>query len=181
MSLITYTHLVELVDQGLVQKGTEDCVNPASVNIRLADEILVEDPHSHVGLVNLTKGQFPRLLKEKITEDKPYILYPQQFVLGSTIEYLDLPDDIAGQFCIRSSAARAGITNALAGWIDPGFQGNLTLEIANMFNHSATVLTPGMPLGQIYFLKGEPVPPHASYSNRGRYKGQLGVTPTKGL
>src|SRR6478609_7621114 len=83
----------------------------------------------------------------------PFVLHPGEFVLGSTYESVTLPDDIAARLEGKSSLGRLGLlTHSTAGFIDPGFEGNVTLELSN----TATLpiyLWPGMKIGQLCFFR----------------------------
>lgn len=91
-------------------------------------------------------------------------------ILASTWEYIKMPDDVAGAVFLKSSMARLGLDHALAGWVDPGFEGNLTLEL---HAHREVTLHAGQRVIQIvlYDLDQISMKPYA-----GRYKGQTGPT-----
>ena len=113
--------------------------------------------------------------------DEPFILHPGEFVLGSTYEVVTLPDDIAARVEGKSSLGRLGLlTHSTAGFIDPGFSGHVTLELANV----ATLpikLYPGMKIGQLCFfrLSSPAEHPYGSAKYGSRYQGQRGPTPSK--
>ena len=111
-----------------------------------------------------------------------YVLRPGDFALAHTREIFHLPDDIAIEYKLKSSLARAGLGHLLAGWGDPGWHGAaLTLELVNHLQVHDLILRPGMPIGQVVFWRGRAVPAHASYATRGQYNGDTTVTPSKGL
>ena len=113
--------------------------------------------------------------------DEPFILHPGEFVLGSTYEVVTLPDDIAARVEGKSSLGRLGLlTHATAGFVDPGFSGHVTLELANV----ATLpikLYPGMKIGQFCFfrLSSPSEHPYGSEKYGSRYQGQRGPTPSR--
>ena len=113
--------------------------------------------------------------------DDPFILHPGEFVLGSTYEVCTLPDDIAARVEGKSSLGRLGLlTHATAGFVDPGFSGHVTLELANV----ATLpikLYPGMKIGQFCFfrLSSPSAHPYGSAKYGSRYQGQRGPTPSR--
>jgi dCTP deaminase len=113
--------------------------------------------------------------------DEPFILHPGEFVLGSTYEVVTLPDDVAARVEGKSSLGRLGLlTHATAGFVDPGFSGHVTLELANV----ATLpikLYPGMKIGQFCFfrLSSPSEHPYGSEKYGSRYQGQRGPTPSR--
>ncbi len=115
------------------------------------------------------------------TGDEPFILHPGEFVLGSTLEEVTLPDDLAARVEGKSSLGRLGLlTHATAGFVDPGFRGHVTLELANV----ATLpikLYPGMKIGQLCFfrLSSPAEHPYGSAKYGSRYQGQRGPTPSR--
>jgi dCTP deaminase len=87
-----------------------------------------------------------------LVDDEPFVLHPGEFVLGRTIEIVEIPDDIVCRIEGKSSIGRLGlIVHATAGFVDPGFKGSLTLEITN-FNSVPIVLRPGLPIAQLSFM-----------------------------
>ena len=105
---------------------------------------------------------------------------PGEFCLAETQEIFHMPESVSGQFVLKSSRAREGYENLLAGWIDPGFgDARLTLELVNARRHWDLPLYPGMKIGQIVFFKMSSIPVN-SYSRVGRYNGDLKVTASKG-
>lgn len=106
-----------------------------------------------------------------------YALRPHEFVLGSTIEHISLPAHYAARVEGKSSIGRLGVqVHITAGFIDPGFSGQITLEIHNVAPWSV-MLHEGMPIAQIVF---EPVnPPQKDYSQTGHYQGQEGPTQSR--
>ncbi|MGQ9815605.1 MAG: dCTP deaminase, partial [Candidatus Roseilinea sp.] len=132
-------------------------------------------------LVWLARKQGPRLLKHNLM-DEPLYLKPGAFALAQTREVFNLPDYIACEFRLKSSGARAGLDQALAVWIDPGFNGSvLTLELRNNLQDHTLVLEYGMPIGQLIFWKGDPVPAEKSYRTIGQYNGDKEAQPSKGV
>ncbi len=86
-------------------------------------------------------------------DDDPFVLHPGEFVLGSTLEIVTLPDDLAGRLEGKSSLGRLGLlTHSTAGFIDPGFNGHITLELSNVANLPIT-LWPGMKIGQLCLFR----------------------------
>ena len=110
----------------------EELLNPASLDLRLGDYLMVESIYS------------PELVRINIadkTEDDPFMLQSGEFCLAETLELFNLPDDISCQFVLKSSRARDGLNHLLAGWCDPGWNGSkLTLELKNERLHHALPL-----------------------------------------
>src|SRR5918994_4433756 len=109
----------------------------------------------------------------EVAPDEAFILNPGEFVLGSTGEYVRLPHDLVARLEGKSSLGRLGLLiHSTAGYVDPGFEGHLTLELSNVANLPITIY-PGMAIGQISFLQMT-TPVDAPY--RGKYQGQRGPT-----
>lgn len=117
----------------------------------------------------------------EVQNDEPFILHPGEFVLGSTYEFVKLPEDIAARLEGKSSLGRLGLlTHSTAGFVDPGFQGHVTLELSNV----ATLpikLWPGMKIGQLCFfqLSSPSENPYGSAKYGSRYQGQRGPTASR--
>jgi dCTP deaminase len=162
MSTIVDFQIEALALSGLlVHPFRADQVNPASYDVRLADKILVETPEY---------GWVERGL--------PYLLEPGEFVLGSTQEWLNVPEDMEALFQLKSSRGREGYEHLLSGYIDPGFSGRVTLELVNVNRYNELPLFTGMLIGQIRFIKTD-APCRASYELKGHYQGDDTVQPSK--
>jgi dCTP deaminase len=117
----------------------------------------------------------------EVKEGEAFILHPGEFVLGSTLERVRLPDDIAARLEGKSSLGRLGLlTHSTAGFVDAGFDGHLTLELSNVANLPITIY-PGMKIGQIAFLRltTEAETPYGSERAGSKYQGQRGPTPSR--
>ncbi len=117
----------------------------------------------------------------KITEDQPFILHPGEFVLGSTIENITLPDDLVARLEGKSSLGRFGLLiHSTAGYVDPGWDGKLTLELSNVANLPITLYYK-MKIGQISFIRlSSPAEfPYGSKAIGSKYKGQQEPTPSR--
>lgn len=140
-------------------------IQPASVEVRL-DENIVAYRH---GDENIT------------LDENGYELLPGEFILASTQEKVNVPADLVARVEGKSSWARRGIlVHVSAGYIDPGFQGNVTLEIANLHSTKSAILHPGDRIAQIAFEDLDR-PASAPYGTNGlgsHYQGQIGVTPS---
>lgn len=141
-------------------------VQPASVDIRLGDTFsIVED--SSAGVVTLESE-----ISYKTLKTDTYVLLPGQFVLATTMEYFKLPNDLTAFVEGRSSLGRMGLFIQNAGWVDPGFQGEITLELFNA-NRCAIELQSGRRVGQLVFAKMDAL---ALNPYNGKYQGQQGAT-----
>ena len=109
-----------------------------------------------------------------VADDEPFILHPGEFVLGQTHEWVELPDDLVARLEGKSSLGRLGLLiHSTAGYVDPGWKGNLTLELSNVAN-LPIALYYGMRIGQISFFKmSSPVDrPYGSPELGSKYQGQ---------
>jgi len=145
-------------------------LNPASLDVRLGDRILMEHEYdTSLDLVCIREA----------TPDKPFLIHPGEWLLAELMEICTLPDHVGAQFVLKSSRAREGWDHAEAGWADPGYCGRLTLELKNARQHHPLGIWPGLKIGQLKFLStGCPV--ERSYQVTGRYQGDLVVTASKG-
>jgi dCTP deaminase len=158
----------------------EAMVQPSSVDVRLDRFFRTFENHRYPH-IDPAEDQ-PDLTREVAPEgDEPFILHPGEFVLGSTYEVVTLPDDIAARLEGKSSLGRLGLlTHSTAGFIDPGFSGHVTLELANVANLPIK-LWPGMKIGQLCFfrLSSPAEHPYGSAKYGSRYQGQRGPTPSR--
>jgi dCTP deaminase len=162
--------ILSLVRRDLVTPFDPELVNPASLDVRLGENLLVEQEEvSSMAPFSIAGA----------TKEKPFLLCPQQFVLAETLEEFRLPDCIAGQLALKSSRAREGIEHLLAGYIDPGYCGRLTLELQNARVMHPVALWPGMRIAQIVFHRMSMLPAK-DYSMTGRYQGDKAVQGSKG-
>jgi len=109
-----------------------------------------------------------------IGDEEPFILHPGEFVLGQTLEWVELPDDLVARLEGKSSLGRLGLLiHSTAGYVDPGWRGTLTLELSNVAN-LPIALYYGMRIGQISFFRlSSPVErPYGSKELGSKYQGQ---------
>ena len=95
------------------------------------------------------------------------------------MEYVRIPNNIEANFQLKSSRGREGINHSLAGYIDPGFCGQITLELQNVRQRHSVLLRPGMLIGQLRFGKLDDVPLRP-YSVTERYMNDTGAVESKG-
>lgn len=167
MILSDKTLIKMLEEKTLVVEPIEkEQIQPASIDIRLGNTFsIVED--TSTGIINLENE-----IKYKTITSDSYILLPNQFVLATTMEYFDLPDDLTAFVEGRSSLGRMGLFIQNAGWVDPGFKGEITLELYNA-NRCAIELKAGRRVGQLVFAKMDQT---ALNPYNGKYQGQRGAT-----
>ena len=127
-------------------------IQPASIDVRLDRKILVFR-NSRKPYIDVREDVGDLTEIEVIEENKPFILHPGEFVLASTLEHIEVPDDIVARLEGKSSLGRIGLLiHSTAGYVDPGWKGHLTLELSNVANLPVTLYS-GMKIGQISFLR----------------------------
>ena len=172
---------MELVESGVIIGAEKENVNACSIDITLDDVIMIETSQEQWGIVDLKAKESVEMQPVKLSETG-YHLDPGEFILASTREVFNLPNDIACEYKLKSTLARNGLDNALATWCDPGWHNSkLTLELKNNMRNHQLLLKPGMKIGQIIFYSVAPVPDRVSYKIRGQYNSQDAVTASKGL
>ena len=152
---------------GMIEPFNPEQVNPASYDVRLGAMIKREGV-----------GQEDRWVPVDISE-KCYVMQPGEFILASTQEFVRVPNDMECVFNLKSSRGREGFEHLLAGYIDPGFHGEITLELCNVNRHHRLAVCQGMLIGQLRFSRLDAVPMR-SYALTGRYQGDRGVVASKG-
>ena len=156
-------------------------VQPASVDLRLGREFL-EFQHANIPCIHPeSEREVDEYVEETVVEeDGEFILHPGDFVLGTTHERVEVPDDLIAHVEGRSSLGRlAVVVHATAGLADPGYEGQITLELSNL-GTAPVALTPGMRISQLTFteLKNPAERPYGE--ERGsKYQGQSGPQASK--
>ena len=154
-----------------------EAVQPSSVDLHLDRRFRVFR-NSRYPFIDVRADQ-PELTElVEIGGDDPFILHPGEFVLGSTYERVALPNDLVARLEGKSSLGRLGLLiHSTAGYVDPGWEGNLTLELSNVANLPIT-LYDGMKIGQISFQRLSS-PAEVSYGEASigsKYRGQRDPT-----
>lgn len=172
----------QALTEGVLQITPFDpaAIQPASVDVRLDSKFLVFR-NSRRPYIDVRQSQEDLMEMVAIEGDTPFILHPGEFVLGSTIERVTLPDHLVARLEGKSSLGRLGLLiHSTAGFVDPGFSGNLTLELSNVANLPITLYF-GMRIGQLSFLElTTPAErPYGSGEVRSRYQGQQEPTPSR--
>src|SRR6476661_3427490 len=164
----------------IIEPLMEGGVQPSSVDLRV-------DRYFRVFRNDTTPFIDPKLAQEDLTElvevprEGRFILHPGEFVLGSTLERVALPDDLVARLEGKSSLGRLGLLiHSTAGFVDAGWDGHLTLELSNVANLPIAIY-PGMKIGQISFLEmtTPASAPYGSASMGSKYQGQRGPTPSR--
>lgn len=166
--ILSDKRIMSMLDENslVIKPLNKEQIQPASVDIRLGDTFsIVEDSPS--GIITLNSH-----ISYKTIKSDSYLLLPGQFVLATTMEYFELPDDLTAFVEGRSSLGRMGLFIQNAGWVDPGFKGEITLELFNA-NRCAIELKTGRRVGQLVFAKMDD---HALSPYNGKYQGQTGAT-----
>jgi dCTP deaminase len=170
-----------LIDEGRIgiDPFDPDLMQPSSLDVRV-DRYFRVFRNSRYPYIDVKTEQ------EELTElvesgDEAFILHPGEFVLGSTLERVTLPDDLVARLEGKSSLGRLGLLiHSTAGFIDPGWDGHVTLELSNVANLPITIY-PGMKIGQLSFVQlSEPAErPYGSTGIGSKYQGQRGPTPSR--
>ncbi len=173
----------EEIEKGriVIQPLDPACIQPASVDVHLDRQLRVFSGRGYGLRLDPRMGMDDRTELRHIAEDDPFELEPGEFVLGSTLEYIALPADMVGRLEGKSSLGRIGLlVHSTAGFVDPGWKGNLTLELSNV-SKFPICLFHRMAIGQISFLRLT-TPADRPYGSAGlgsKYQGQVGPTPTR--
>jgi dCTP deaminase len=156
------------------------CLQPSSVDLHLDAEFRVFRNNRYPYIdVRAPQPDLTELVT--VAQDEPFILHPNEFVLGQTLEWIELPDDLVARLEGRSSLGRLGLLiHSTAGYVDPGWKGNLTLELSNVANLPIALYL-GMSIGQISFYKmSSPVErPYGSRELGSKYQGQSSPTESR--
>jgi dCTP deaminase len=157
------------------------CIQPASLDVHLDKKILVFKPQRHIAYIDIRRSMDHLNELVELDEDNAFLLNPGEFILASTLEAVTLPDDIVARLEGKSSLGRIGLLiNSTAGYVDPGWQGHLTIEVSNVAKLPITLYYK-MKIGQMSFLR------LTTSVNRlygtdelgSKYKGQVEPTATK--
>lgn len=157
----------------LIEPFQREAVQPASVDVRLDRSFRVFH-NARRAYIDVRQPMEDLTELVEVAEDEPFILHPGEFVLGSTLECITLPDDIVARVEGKSSLGRLGLlVHATAGYVDPGWHGQLTLELSNVATLPITLYY-RMKIGQLSFHRmTTPVErPYGSPELGSKYQGQ---------
>ena len=171
-----------LVEAGRIGIDPYDAelMQPSSLDVRV-DRLFRVFRNSRYPYIDVKEEQEGLTELVEVADTEPFILHPGEFVLGSTLERVTLPDDLVARLEGKSSLGRLGLLiHSTAGFIDPGFDGHVTLELSNVANLPITIY-PGMKIGQLSFVQmSEPAEtPYGSGALGSKYQGQRGPTPSR--
>jgi dCTP deaminase len=155
-------------------------VQPSSVDVRVDNRFRVFH-NARYPFIDVRQPMEDLTELIEVADDEPFILHPGEFVLGQTLERVRLPDDLVARLEGKSSLGRLGLLiHSTAGFVDAGFEGNLTLELSNVANLPITIYR-GMPIGQISFMRmdGPVESPYGSREAGSKYQGQAEPTPSR--
>lgn len=163
-----------------LEPWTQELIQPASIDVRLDRYFRVfnNQQYTHIDPA-LQQDRLTSLVE--VTDGEPFVLHPGEFVLACTLEVITLTDRLASRLEGKSSLGRLGlITHATAGFIDPGFSGQITLELSNVATLPIT-LWPGMRIGQlcVFQLSSPAEHPYGSDQRGSRYQSQRGPMPSR--
>ena len=160
----------------------DELLQPSSVDVRV-DRFFRVFRNSRYPFIDVKEPmeELTELVELDEHADEPFILHPGEFVLGSTLERITLPDDLVARLEGKSSLGRLGLLiHSTAGFIDPGWDGHVTLELSNVANLPITIYY-GMKIGQLSFVQlSEPAEhPYGAALLGSKYQGQAGPTPSR--
>jgi len=160
-------------NHNVVEPFRDEHVQPASIDLRLGDQFII-----WVGTEDW--GRSGPMKQHKTTVVDGITIDPGQFMLGTTFETVTIPDDLSGKVEGRSSWGRLGlVVHLTAGFIDPGFHGQVTLELKND-GHTPLWLPVGERICQLVLtrLTSPAERPYGSAGLGSSYHGQQGATPS---
>ena len=183
--ILSDTNILDRLAEGdLVIEPLEDVdlqVQPASVDLRLGREFL-EFQHANIPCIHPNSEQEVAEYVDEthVDEGDEFILHPGDFVLGTTVERVEIPADLIAHVEGRSSLGRLAIVvHATAGLCDPGYQGQITLELSNL-GTAPVALTPGMRISQLTFTELKTAADRPYGEERGsKYQDQSGPQASK--
>jgi dCTP deaminase len=171
-----------LIDEGRIEVDPYDAslLQPSSIDVRV-DRYFRVFHNARYPFIDVKEPQEELTELVEVEGESPFILHPGEFVLASTLERIRLPDDLVARLEGKSSLGRLGLLiHSTAGFIDPGFDGHVTLELSNVANLPITIYV-AMTIGQLSFLQlSEPAEtPYGSGELGSKYQGQRGPTPSR--
>src|SRR3982751_6122147 len=175
----TIARLLE-AERIVIEPYDDELLQPSSVDVRV-DRFFRVFRNARYPFIDVKEPMEELTELVEIDDETPFILHPGEFVLGSTLERVKLPDDLVARLEGKSSLGRLGLLiHSTAGFIDPGWDGHVTLELSNVANLPITIYH-GMKIGQLSFVQlSEPAAsPYGSDGLGSKYQGQKGATPSR--
>ena len=174
--------IARLLEEGRIEIDPYDAalLQPSSVDVRV-DRMFRVFHNARYPYIDVKQPQEDLTELVEVEDGRPFILHPGEFVLGSTLERVRLPDDLVARLEGKSSLGRLGLLiHSTAGFIDPGWDGHVTLELSNVANLPITIY-PGMKIGQLSFVQLSEAAerPYGSEGIGSKYQGQRGPTPSR--
>ena len=171
-----------LLDEGRIgiDPYEEELLQPSSVDVRV-DRLFRVFRNSRYPFIDVKQEMEELTELVEVESDEAFILHPGEFVLGSTLERITLPDDLVARLEGKSSLGRLGLLiHSTAGFIDPGWDGHVTLELSNVANLPITIYY-GMKIGQLSFVQLSEAAEHPYGTGElgSKYQGQVGPTPSR--
>jgi dCTP deaminase len=163
-----------------IEPFDETAIQPSSIDVRVDSLFRVFRNHT-AGLIDVKQDMSGLAELVEIPTDGVFMLHPGEFVLGSTLERVTVPDDLVARIDGKSSLGRLGLLiHSTAGFVDPGWDGNITLELANVASLPITIY-PGMRIGQLSFMQmtSPAERPYGRGASGSKYHGQRGPTPSR--
>jgi dCTP deaminase len=164
----------------VIEPYDETLVQPSSIDVRISNLFRVFRNHT-AAVIDVKQDLSAMTELIEIPDDGAFMLHPGEFVLGSTLERVAVPDDLVARVEGKSSLGRLGLLiHSTAGFVDAGFDGHITLELANVASLPIT-LYPGMKIGQVSFMMmTTPADnPYGKGARGSKYQGQHGPTPSR--
>lgn len=179
LSDITIRQMIASGELGITPYD-EKLIQPASLDVRIGNSFRVFHNH-RTPAIDLREP--PRGLTEQVVidPDEPFVIHPGEFCLADTLERVRIPDNLLCRIEGRSSIGRLGlIVHATAGFIDPGFEGTITLELANL-TRIPIKLYSGLTVAQLTFqyLDRPAEVPYGHPDLGSHYQGQSGATESR--
>jgi dCTP deaminase len=171
-----------LLDEGRIgiDPYAPELMQPSSLDVRV-DRYFRVFRNSRYPFIDVKTQQEDLTELVEVVAEEAFILHPGEFVLGSTLERVTLPDDLVARLEGKSSLGRLGLLiHSTAGFIDPGWDGHVTLELSNVANLPITIY-PEMKIGQLSFVQLTEAAerPYGSEGIGSKYQGQRGPTPSR--
>lgn len=176
-------YIIRSYGSDLIEPFQPSSVQPASYDLMLDGVIRVPSQHeTPLNSMDLRRHQPSDQMRVETIAKEGFRLEPKECILGSTVEVIKVPSDLSARVEGKSSLGRVFLAiHVTAGFIDPGFQGQITLEIVNLGPWSVT-LWPGMKIAQVSFsqMVAPARNPYGTKDLGSHYQGQTGPTPASG-